>query len=174
VRVLEAGAAGPAGPGGPRHLLFLDADVGATAAHAGPLIDPVRHGTADATIAILASNVRLGGFGVVVATAGAGIERAIGWRPAQPLNGIRCLTRAAFEAVLPLADGWGAETGMTIDLARRGLRISEVEVPLTHRFTGNDWRSQLHRLQQLIDVVRALAARELRDLRLRQDRAMRS
>jgi hypothetical protein len=40
------------------------------------------------------------------------------------------------------------------------LRITEVEVPLSHRATGNDWRSQLHRLQQLVDVTRALAARE--------------
>ena len=47
------------------------------------------------TIAIFTTRVRKGGFGIVVTTAGAGIERAIGWRPAQPLNGMRCLTRAA-------------------------------------------------------------------------------
>jgi hypothetical protein len=73
---------------------------------------------------------------------------------------MRCLTRAAFDAALPLAPGWGVETGLTIDLARKGMRISEVEVPLSHRATGNDWRSQLHRLHQLADVTRALAARE--------------
>jgi hypothetical protein len=49
---------------------------------------------------------------------------------------------------------------MTIDLARKGMRITEVEVPLSHRATGKDWRSQLHRLRQLVDVTRALAARE--------------
>jgi hypothetical protein len=103
--------------------------------------------------------VRKGGFGIVTSVAGAGIERATGWRPAQPLNGQRCLTRAAFAAALPLATGWGAETGMTIDLLRQGLRIVEVEVPLSHRVTGNDWHSQLHRLSQLRDVARALAAR---------------
>ncbi len=83
----------------------------------------------------------------------------MGWRPAQPLNGQRCLTRAAFAAAEPLARGWGAETGMTIDVIRRGLRIAEVEVPLSHRATGTDWRAQLHRLAQLRDVTLALAVR---------------
>ncbi|HEY2640049.1 MAG TPA: glycosyltransferase family 2 protein [Streptosporangiaceae bacterium] len=145
---------------GPHHLLFLDADLADSAVNAGPLVDPIRAGTADVTIAVFTSRVRKGGFGIVTATAGAGIERAVGWRPAQPLNGQRCLTRAAFEAALPLAHGWGVETGMTIDLARKGMRIIEVEVPLSHRATGNDWRAQLHRLHQLADVTRALLSRE--------------
>lgn len=142
-----------------RFLLFLDADLGASAAGAGKLTEPVRTGAADVTIAVFTERVRKGGFGFVTSAAGAGIERATGWRPAQPLNGQRCLTRAAFAAALPLARGWGAETGMTIDLLRRGLRITEVEVPLAHRATGNDLRSQLHRLAQLRDVIRALAVR---------------
>jgi glycosyltransferase involved in cell wall biosynthesis len=145
--------------GDPRHLLFLDADLGASAAEAGPLITPVRAGAADVTIAVFRNRVRAGGFGIVTRTAGTGIERATGWRPAQPLNGQRCLTRAAFTAALPLAPRWGVETGMTIDLMRMGLRITEVEVPLAHRATGKDWRSQLHRLRQLRDVALALAGR---------------
>ena len=155
--VARVEAAGP--ERAPRLLLFLDADLDASAAAAGALTDPVRAGSADMTIAIFAERVRAGGFGIVTSTAGAGIERAVGWRPAQPLNGQRCLTRAAFAAALPLARGWGVETGMTIDLLRRGMRIVEVEVPLSHRATGNDWRSQLHRLAQLRDVILALAVR---------------
>jgi hypothetical protein len=143
----------------PHHLLFLDADLAGTAAHAGPLAAPVRDGLADMTIAVFSNRVRKGGHGFVVGLSGAGIERATGWRPAEPLNGQRCLTRAAFDAALPLAPGWGAETGMTIDLLRRGMRITEVEVPLAHRATGQDWRAQLHRAGQFADVARALAAR---------------
>jgi hypothetical protein len=167
VRLLESRRDQMAAAAGPRHLLFLDADLADSAADAGPLTEPVRSGTADMTIAVFTTRVRKGGFGIVVATAGAGTERAIGWRPVQPLNGMRCLTRAAFTAALPLAPGWGAETGMTIDLVRKGMRITEVEVPLSHRATGNDWRSQLHRVHQLADVVRALAAREPTVQRLR-------
>jgi len=165
-----AGAGGGVSGGVPptvRHLLFLDADLAASAADAGPLVEPIRAGTADLAIAVFSSRVRKGGFGVVVTTSAAGTTRAIGWHPAQPLNGIRCLTRAAFTAALPLAAGWGAETGMTIDLARQGMRITEVEVPLSHRATGNDWRSQLHRLHQFVDVTRALAVRDPGVQRLR-------
>jgi glycosyltransferase involved in cell wall biosynthesis len=152
---LEAGQPGEP----PRHLLFLDADLGETAAEAGPLVQPVRAGAADMTIAVFSQTVRKGGLGIVTATAGAGIERATGWRPAQPLNGQRCLTRAAFTAALPLARGWGVETAMTIDLLRQGMRVVQVEVPMAHRATGNDWRSQLHRLRQLRDVGLALTQR---------------
>jgi hypothetical protein len=155
-------------------LLFLDADLGATAAAAAPLAEPVRQGSADMTIAVFSDRVRRGGFGFVTAASGAGIERATGWRPAQPLNGQRCLTRAAFEAALPLAAGWGIETGLTIDLIRRGMRITEVEVPLAHRATGQDWRAQLHRAQQLAGVARALAVREPATRRAIRDRARRA
>ena len=143
----------------PRHLLFLDADLGTSAAFAGPLTEPVTAGDADMTIAAFSSTVKLGGHGLAVGLSAAGIRRAIGWAPAQPLNGQRCLTRAAFEAARPLAAGFGVETALTIDLARKGLRITEVEVPLAHRATGTDLRSQLHRARQLADVARALATR---------------
>jgi glycosyltransferase involved in cell wall biosynthesis len=143
----------------PRHLLFLDADLGGTAARAGPLIEPVLAGTADMTIAVFTTTVKLGGHGLVVGLSGAGIRRATGWRPAQPLNGQRCLTRAAFEAARPLARGWGVETALSIDLLRKGLRITEVKVELAHRATGTGMQAQLHRAHQLTDVARALATR---------------
>ncbi|HUC23528.1 MAG TPA: glycosyltransferase family 2 protein [Streptosporangiaceae bacterium] len=173
-RLAEAGAAEAATTAGPRNLLFLDADLADSAAEAGPLADPVRAGAADMTIAVFTTRVRLGGFGIVTTAAGAGIERATGWRPAQPLNGQRCLTRAAFTEALPLAAGWGAETGMTIDLLRKGLRVTEVGVPLSHRATGTDWQSQLHRLHQLADVCRALLVREPAVAQLRRSSSLRS
>ena len=144
----------------PRHLLFLDADLAETAEHAGPLATPVLAGQADMTIAVFSQRVRHGGHGIVLGLSGAGIERSTGWRPAEPLNGQRCLTRAAFEAARPLAAGWGAETGLTIDLLRKGRRVVEVEVPLAHRATGRDLTSQIHRVRQLADVARALAVRQ--------------
>ena len=143
----------------PRHLLFLDADLGGTAAAAGPLIEPVLAGATDMTIAVFTTTVKLAGHGLVVGLSGTGIRRATGWRPAQPLNGQRCLTRAAFEAARPLARGWGVETAMSIDLLRKGLRVTEVEVELAHRATGTGMRAQLHRAHQLTDVARALATR---------------
>lgn len=144
----------------PHHLLFLDADLGETAKLAGPLIEPVRDGTAAMTIAVFSERVKLGGHGFVVRLSRDGIKRLTGWTATQPLNGQRCMTRAAFDAAQPLAPGFGVETGLTIDLLRKGFPITEVEVPLSHRATGTDWRSQLHRGRQFRDVARALAARE--------------
>ncbi|MFS2293897.1 MAG: glycosyltransferase family 2 protein [Actinomadura sp.] len=144
----------------PRHLLFLDADLAETAREAAPLTEPVRAGEADMTIAVFTTRVKLGGHGFVVRLSRDGIRRATGWEAAAPLSGQRCLTRAAFDAALPLAPGFGVETALTIDLLRQGFRVREVEVPLAHRATGTDWRSQLHRARQFRDVARALAARE--------------
>ncbi|WP_214415616.1 glycosyltransferase family 2 protein [Sphaerisporangium fuscum] len=145
---------------GSRHLLFLDADLGETAGKAAPLIEPVRAGSADMTIATFANRVKLGGHGFVVRLSREGIRRACGWQATQPLNGQRCLTRAAFEAARPLARGFGVETGLTIDLIRDGFRVVEVEVDMSHRATGTDWHAQVHRARQFRDVALALATRE--------------
>ncbi|MFI6602940.1 glycosyltransferase family 2 protein [Nonomuraea sp. NPDC050536] len=144
----------------PRHLLFLDADLGETAAAAAALVEPVRAGKADLAIAVFTTLVRLGGHGMVVRLSREGIKRATGFEATQPLNGQRCITRAAFEAARPLAHGFGVETGMTIDLLRKRYRVVEVEVDMAHRATGTDWRAQLHRATQLRDVALALVARE--------------
>jgi hypothetical protein len=146
----------------PRYLLFLDADLAESAGRAAALVQPVRDGRADMTIAVFSERVRAGGHGFVVGLSGAGIRRATGWAPSQPLNGQRCLTRAAFEAARPLARGWGVETGLTIDLLRQGMRVVEVEVPMAHRPTGSDWTAQVHRARQFTWVAWALAAREPR------------
>lgn len=147
----------------PRALLFLDADLADTAAATAPLTGPVLAGTADMTIAVLPPQASPGGGrGLVVDLSRTGIERATGWTPTQPLSGQRCLTRAAFEAALPLATGWGVETGLTIDLLRGGYRVVEVEVPLQHRVSGTDWKAQVHRGRQYLGVLRALVTRGVR------------
>lgn len=141
-------------------LLFLDADLGDTSVHATRLIDPVLRGEADATIAVLPPPPgSVGGHGFVVKLARRGILRATGWPATQPLSGQRCLTRAAFDAAVPLASRFGVETAMTIDLLRAGMRVLEVEVPFEHRWSGRTWRDQLHRLRQFADVALALAGR---------------
>ncbi|MDP9847801.1 glycosyltransferase [Streptosporangium lutulentum] len=142
-----------------RHLLFLDADLGETARMAAPLIEPVVAGEADMTIAVFVTRVKLGGHGLVVKLAREGVQRITGWTPTQPLNGQRCLTRTAFESARPLARGFGVETGLTIDLLRKGFRVREVQVEMAHRATGTDWNAQLHRARQFRDVARALAVR---------------
>lgn len=164
---MQTGAAAVAdderGSGRPaRALLFVDADLGATAVRTAALTTPVVAGVADMTIAVLPPQQSPGGGrGLVVGLARRGIVAGTGWTPTQPLSGMRCLSREAFGAALPLARGWGVETALTIDLLRRGFRVTEVPCELHHRVTGTDAAAQLHRARQLRDVALALARRGL-------------
>src|SRR5690606_10003607 len=97
-----------------------------------------------------------------VAAARRAIQSLTGWTPTQPLSGMRCLTREAFEAATPLARGWGVETGMTIDLLRKGYVAVEVPCDLRHRASSNDLKGQLHRAAQYRDVLLAVNARKMR------------
>ncbi|HET8616366.1 MAG TPA: glycosyltransferase [Actinomycetales bacterium] len=152
-----------AGSAVPRALLFVDADLAGSASATAALVRPVLAGEADMTIAVLPPQERPGGgHGFVVRLATTGIERATGWTPTQPLSGMRCLSREAFEAARPLARGWGVEVGLTVDLLHAGMRVLEVPCELHHRVTGRDLRAQLHRGRQYRDVWLALARRRLR------------
>lgn len=163
----------PPASGRARDLLFIDADLAESAANLAVLVAPVASGFADMTIAVLPPQERAGGgHGLVVRLARKGIQRHSGWTPAQPLSGMRCLSRDAFDAAAPLARGWGVEVGLTIDVLGTGRRVLEVPCELHHRVTGADWRGQLHRSRQYRDVWIALAGRRVRSLRTRgRDRA---
>ena len=150
----------------PRHLLFVDGDLEASAVNLGVLLPPVATGEADITIEILPPQKQAGGGrGFVVRLARKGIHDLTGWSATQPLSGMRCLSRAAFDAATPLARGWGVEVGLTVDVLSRGLRVQEVPCELHHRVSGSDWRGQVHRARQYRDVWLALAARRLRRAR---------
>lgn len=146
----------------PRHLLFVDGDLADTAVNTAPLVPPVMEGVADLTIALLPPQPGAGGRGLVVGAARRAIASMTGWTPTQPLSGMRCLTREAFEAATPLARGWGVEAGMTIDLLRLGFRVLEVPCELRHRPSGTDLKGQLHRAAQYRDVQLAVNARRAR------------
>ncbi len=160
--VADRDVSDPVSSGPARHLLFVDADLEGSAVNTSGLVGPVVSGAADMTVAILPQQLASGGgHGFVVGLARNGIERLTGWRPTQPLSGMRCLTREAFAAASPLAGGWGVEVGLTIDVLGAGLRVVEVPCALQHRVTGSDWRSQVHRAMQYRDVWLALARRRV-------------
>ena len=147
----------------PRLLLFVDGDLEDSAASLSVLVEPVLRGHADMTIATLPpQRTPGGGRGLVVRLARQGIAELTGFEAAQPLSGMRCLTRQAFESASPLARGWGVEVGLTVDVLLARLRVEEVPCDLHHRVTGADWRGQLHRARQYRDVALALASRRAR------------
>ncbi len=141
-------------------VLFADADLEDSAGALGVLCVPVLRGQVDMAIAVLPSQKSAGGgFGLVKRLSAQGIEDLTGWRPQQPLSGMRCVRRTALDGAMPLAAGWGVEVGLTVDVLRNGGRVREVPCELQHRVTGKDWRSQLHRARQYRDVWIALARR---------------
>lgn len=157
VRELERDAAETPWPAA---LLFVDGDLEETAVNLGVLIGPVLEGIADMTIATLPAQLKAGGGrGLVVGLSRRGIERLTGFRPVQPLSGMRCLSPAAYAAGTPLARGWGVETALTVDVLRAGLTVTEVPCELQHRVSGSDWRGQVHRAGQYRDVWLALVRR---------------
>lgn len=159
----RAAAADP--PGRPRALLFIDADLGASAAALAPLIAPVLAGEADLTVANIPQANSSRGGGRAVRLARREIERATGVTVNQPLNGMRCLTREAFGVALPLAPGWGVEVGLLLAVLRAGLRVREIPVEFTHRVSGTDWRGRAHRARQLRDIARVVLRSRLRERR---------
>ena len=167
VRELEqADAVADPGAAWPAALLFVDGDLEETAANLGVLTARVLDGTADMTIATLPAQITAGGGrGLVVDLARGGIEQLTGFRPVQPLSGMRCVSPAALAAASPLARGWGVETALTIDVLRAGLTVLEVPCELQHRVSGSDWRGHLHRAGQYRDVWLALVRRGWRPWR---------
>ncbi|MGI8777413.1 MAG: glycosyltransferase family 2 protein [Acidimicrobiales bacterium] len=138
--------------------LLVDADVGSTAARADALLDPVLDGDAEMTVAVLPGADGRGGFGLVRTLAGAGINRACGFRARAPLSGQRAVSGELLRR-LDLAARFGLETALTIDAVRAGARVREIDVALEHRQTGRNVAGFVHRAGQGRDIVVALAPR---------------
>ncbi|MDU0347329.1 glycosyltransferase family 2 protein [Actinomyces sp. MRS3W] len=149
-----------------RLLLFIDADLGDSAAACAELVPPIIDGIADMSVAVPPKQAGAGGRGRVVRAARAAIASATGWAPVAPLSGQRCLTREAYEDASPLAEGWGVEVGLSIDVLVAGHAVIEVPCDITHRVSGNDRAGRLHRAAQYKDVVRAVISRRMRRIRV--------
>lgn len=136
-------------------ILLLDADLGESAAHAIKLIEPVSHHNIDMTIAKFPQSNKKAGFGLVKRLATYGIYSLSGFIATAPLSGQRAVRKHCIQSI-GLSKGFGIEVGLTIDAARKGYKIQEVEVPFKHRETGRDWDGFVHRGKQFVSVSRAL------------------
>jgi glycosyl transferase family 2 len=131
----------------PGRLLLCDADL------AGDL-RWLADGHGDLTVAAFTERIG-GGFGLAKGVARGLIELLGGIETREPLSGQRALSSSARAACFPVAAGFGCEVRMTIDAARAGLELREIELPLRHRATGRNLRGFAHRARQLRDVVYA-------------------
>lgn len=150
-------AAARVAPGGSGVVLLCDADLADSAARLAPVVAAVAGDSADLAIAVFAKKVG-GGFGLAREFARWAIERRSGLRTEAPISGQRALTHAALAAVTPFRAGFGMEIGMTVDAVRAGLRVTEVEVDLSHRATGRTLAGFRHRGRQLRDFFKVYRA----------------
>lgn len=139
-------------------FVLCDGDLGDSAELLGPLVAAVCDGEDELAVAVFARSVG-GGFGLALGFAAWAIRRACGLRTKAPISGQRALSRETLLEVLPFAAGYGMELGMTIDAARAGRRVVEIELDLSHRATGRTLGGFLHRGRQLLDFVRAYGRR---------------
>lgn len=140
-------------------VLFADADLEHSAVYLAGLLDPIRSGEADMTIARFSAPAANGGFGLVKTFARGGIYRLTGLRLEAPLSGQRAVRSELLGRMNRLPEGFGIEVGMTIDAARMGFRIAEVPLPLSHRETGRTVRGFVHRGGQLLAIGRTMLSR---------------
>jgi glycosyltransferase involved in cell wall biosynthesis len=139
-------------------VLLCDADLAQSARELVALVDAVEDGRCDLAIGGFAAREG-GGFGFTLGSARRAVERLSGARLEAPLSGQRAMRISTLRELIPFADGWGIETGMTIDAIRTGVRVEEIELPLSHRPTGRTPGGFLHRARQLRDIRRAVSAR---------------
>ena len=141
-------------------VLLCDADLGASASRLVPLVEAVERDECDLAIAAFARRVG-GGFGIAVGFSRWTVERLTGLRLVAPLSGQRAMRAEVVRGLLPLAAGFGLETGMDVDAARAGHRVREVELDLEHRATGRTPSGFLHRGRQLRDILRVYLSRRM-------------
>jgi glycosyltransferase involved in cell wall biosynthesis len=139
-------------------FLLCDGDLGASAGRLAPLVEAVESGQCDLAVAAFSRRVG-GGFGVAVGFARWAIRDLTGVETRAPISGQRALRGSSLARLLPFADGFGMETGMTVDALRAGFRLEEVEIDLEHRATTRSLAGFAHRGRQLVHFLRTYAGR---------------
>jgi glycosyltransferase involved in cell wall biosynthesis len=136
----------------PPVFVLCDADLGDTARQLPALVAAVRRGECDLAVAAFSRRVG-GGFGLAVGYARNAIRRLTGLELDAPISGQRAMRGEVLPVVVPFAPRFGMEIGMTVDAARAGFTIGEVELDLAHRATGRSFGGFVHRARQLRDFA---------------------
>ena len=145
-------------------IVFLDADIGATAKEVTKLVYPLLENKAEVTIGKIAPTPGKGGFGIVRRLAQRAFEYLTGKKCSSLLSGQRAFKREVLDKDLLNYKRYGIEFGMTVDLVQRNLRILEVPIDISHRITGRDYKGFVHRGKQFFDILIVVLQKKLRTL----------
>lgn len=131
---------------------FLDADLGETSRDIEKLIYPVLNDECDVTIAKFPPAKKKGGFGIVKKLAKNGVKMLTGEELDSTLSGQRVFKKEVLQNFEEMPFGYGVEVGMTIDILKKGYKINEVLVNMTHNETGRNLNGFIHRGKQFYHI----------------------
>lgn len=140
-------------------VVFLDADLRESSREVYKLIDPILKDEVDVTVARFQPVAGKKGFGFVKTLAYYGIKFFTGESFSSGLSGQRAFKRSVLESVKDIPDGYGIEVGMLIDILRKGFKVKEVNVTMSHDVTGRDLKGFQHRAHQFVDIFKVLITR---------------
>ena len=72
------------------------------------------------------------------------------------LSGQRLFKKEVLQQFEEIPFGYGVEVGMTIDILKKGYKIKEVLVNMTHSETGRDLKGFIHRGKQYYHIKKVL------------------
>ncbi|WP_099188150.1 glycosyltransferase family 2 protein [Tepidibacter mesophilus] len=131
---------------------FLDADLGQTSRDIEKLIYPILNDECDVTIAKFPPAKKKGGFGFVKKLAKSGVKMLTGEELDSTLSGQRVFKKEVLQHFEEMPFGYGVEVGMTIDILKKGYKINEVLVNMTHNETGRNLKGFVHRGKQFYHI----------------------
>lgn len=133
--------------------VFVDGDLGSSALKVEPLIREVLDNRNDMCIAKFPESIGGGGLGILKAFSKYAVKKIAGTDFPCPLSGQRAVKKEVIlDNRVQIHSGYGIEVGMLIDTLNSGYRVGYIELDLTHRITGKDFKGYTHRLKQLKDV----------------------
>ena len=135
---------------------FLDGDLGNSSSEVEKLITPIINNEADVIIAKFPPAKKKGGLGFVKGLAKQSVLDMTGEELDATLSGQRLFKNEVLQQFEEIPFGYGVEVGMTIDILKKGYKIKEVLVNMTHSETGRDLKGFIHRGKQYYHIKKVL------------------
>jgi dolichol-phosphate mannosyltransferase len=124
------------------YVLMVDGDGTYRAADAEAMLDPLRTGDAEHVIGDRFADMRPGAMTALNRVGNRIINAAFGFIHGESfgdiLSGYRAFTRESFERMHLTADGFGIETEMAVECAKRGIRTTVVQITYLPRPSGSN------------------------------------
>lgn len=137
-----------------RIIAFIDADIGGGSYQLEKLVAPVIEDRVDMTIGVLPPASIRGGFGLVKGLARLLIYYYTGKKLNAGLSGQRVFKKEVLSQICPLPDGFAAEMAINIRTLKKGFRVMEIPVNMTHRETKRDLPGFIHRGRQFLHILK--------------------